>query len=200
VWGGGNPPRDLEASPSGAAREALPQEDDEEEVPLVDKVSPEDSLWKSSAQKADGGSFESAFPEETAEDEPLVPEQSDFLESTADYVGADTGFVLSPEREDGGTGLGEGGGEEAPPFEKLRGASLKSPYGSGIKGGKFTPETSTAVIVNYLDDRDDSLIATDAEAGDLDAADDLDLDLLEYSNNQVLRAKPMIPVPKEPIR
>ncbi|MDR2350239.1 MAG: hypothetical protein LBF41_06400, partial [Deltaproteobacteria bacterium] len=119
------------------------------------------------------------------------PEQSDYLEATTDYSGADEESVVPAEAQELQ--------REVPPFEKMKGAEIDSPFFRGKPGTeKRNPETSTAVIVNYLDDKDDGLMAAQGDEGDLNADDDLDLDLLEYDNAQVLRARPMIPVPREP--
>jgi hypothetical protein len=115
--------------------------------------------------------------------------QSDFLESNSDYVGADTGYVE-------GT---PGSGDLAPPFEnRPAGSTLETPYSSLPGGGRSQPETSTAVIVNYLDDRDDGMFAQEAEEGELGADDDLDIDLLDVPPPPPFFAKPMTPVPKDP--
>ncbi|MDR1036437.1 MAG: hypothetical protein LBT40_07650 [Deltaproteobacteria bacterium] len=147
---------------------------------------PSASLWADPARRI-GTSRESGLREEG--DAPPQAAMSDFLESNSDYVGADTGYVegMAPAPQ------------ETPPFERVRGvATLETPYSSGPGGGRSRPETSTAVIVNYLDDRDDGMFGADPEAGELGAEEDLDLDLLDVPPPAPFFAKPMIPVPREP--
>jgi hypothetical protein len=118
-------------------------------------------------------------------------ERSDFLESNEDYVGV--GAEDEETAENGQMGV-----VEIPPFEKAGGkANIQVPYAVPGGKGKFQPETSTAVIVNYPEDRDDSLIAAQGESMELNADEDLDLDLLELSNAPLFRARPLLPVPKE---
>ncbi|MDR1041363.1 MAG: hypothetical protein LBR80_14630 [Deltaproteobacteria bacterium] len=115
--------------------------------------------------------------------------RSDYLESNTDYVGADAASI---------EGAAPPGGE-APPFElRPAGSTLETPYAAADDGRRNQPETSTAVIVNYLDDRDDGMFAADPDAGELGAEDDLDIDLLEVPATAPFLAKPMIPVPKAP--
>jgi hypothetical protein len=67
------------------------------------------------------------------------------------------------------------------------------------------PDASTAVIVNYLDDSEESLLAShgSGQVGVLGEEEDMDIDLLELSSPGPeairLEAKPMIPVPKSQI-
>ncbi|MDR3153458.1 MAG: hypothetical protein LBW85_04110 [Deltaproteobacteria bacterium] len=143
------------------------------------------SLWKDGAQRARARAPEPAPPASRSA-------ESDFLESNTNYVGADTSSLVDP-------GTGGGGGEEAPPFERRpAGSTVETPYSSGPSGQKQLPETSTAVIVNYLDDKDDGMFAADMDAPELGAEDDMDIDLLEIPTPAPFLAKPMTPVPKAP--
>jgi hypothetical protein len=114
---------------------------------------------------------------------------SDYLESNTDYVGADTGYVEGAHQIP----------QQAPPFEmRPAGSTLETPYSAAASGGRSRPETSTAVIVNYLDDRDDGIFAEETESGELGAEDDLDIDLLDVPPPAPFLAKPMVPVPRDP--
>ena len=66
---------------------------------------------------------------------------------------------------------------------------------------KFTPEASTAVIVNYLEDSDDNFVEAQGQGGQLAEEDDLDIDLMDMRSHEPVRlaAKPMIPAPKVPL-
>jgi hypothetical protein len=76
---------------------------------------------------------------------------------------------------------------------------LETPYGAGAARERSLPETSTAVIVNYLDDRDDGLLLPgDTDGSELGADEDMDIDLLDIPSPAPFLAKPMTPVPKEP--
>jgi hypothetical protein len=64
--------------------------------------------------------------------------------------------------------------------------------------GQSAPDSSTAVIVNYLEDTVDSFFEVEGQARDLSEEEDMDIDLLEQGANvAVLAAKPMIPVPRK---
>jgi hypothetical protein len=62
------------------------------------------------------------------------------------------------------------------------------------------PEASTAVIVNYLEDNDDSMLTSQGAVGELADDEDMDIDLMDahYQESARFVAKPMIPVPKRP--
>jgi hypothetical protein len=66
---------------------------------------------------------------------------------------------------------------------------------------KSKPEASTAVIVNYLEDSEDSFVSAQGQAGELSDEDDLDIDLMDMHSQEPIRfvAKPMIPAPKIPL-
>jgi hypothetical protein len=115
------------------------------------------------------------------------PEESDYLEANNDYVGAAEDSVF-----DAADTM-----EERPPFENMGGdAEIQSPYSNDHQGPPRA-ESSTAVIVNYLDDREDSLIVDQGEYSELGAEEDLDLDLLELNNAPIFKARPMVPVPRQ---
>jgi hypothetical protein len=117
------------------------------------------------------------------------PQESDYLEANSDYVGADAGSVVDPRSQV----------EEKAPFERFDGkAGLESPYAGTRPAGKPRAESSTAVIVNYLDDKEETPMVEEGEYGALGAEEDLDLDLLELNNPPSFKAKPMIPVPRAP--
>ncbi|MDR2338673.1 MAG: hypothetical protein LBF40_00825 [Deltaproteobacteria bacterium] len=115
--------------------------------------------------------------------------ESDYLEADSGYVGADEGSVVPVAKIP----------EEKPPFEKMGGnAGIETPYARNRLSGRPMAESSTAVIVNYLDDKDEGLVVDQGQYGALGAEEDLDLDLLELDNPPSFKAKPMIPVPREP--
>jgi hypothetical protein len=62
----------------------------------------------------------------------------------------------------------------------------------------ISPEASTAVIVNYLEDTDDSMLASQGKVDELAEDEDMDIDLMDMHSQEPLRieARPMIPVPK----
>ncbi|MDR2386032.1 MAG: hypothetical protein LBE80_00420 [Deltaproteobacteria bacterium] len=62
----------------------------------------------------------------------------------------------------------------------------------------ISPEASTAVIVNYLEDTDDSMLASQGKVDELAEDEDMDIDLMDMHSQEPIRleAKPMIPVPK----
>ncbi|MDR1395104.1 MAG: hypothetical protein LBK52_02900 [Deltaproteobacteria bacterium] len=60
------------------------------------------------------------------------------------------------------------------------------------------PDASTAVIVNYLEDTEDSFFEDQGQSTILPEEEDMDIDLLELgSGGVILPAKPMIPVPRK---
>jgi hypothetical protein len=65
----------------------------------------------------------------------------------------------------------------------------------------IAPEASTAVIVNYLEDTDDNMLASQGKVDELAEEDDMDIDLMDMHSQEPLSfvAKPMIPVPKSPV-
>jgi hypothetical protein len=67
--------------------------------------------------------------------------------------------------------------------------------------GRFAPEASTAVIVNYLEDSDDNFLEAQGRAGQLAEEDDLDIDLMDMRSHEPIRleARPMVPAPKVPL-
>ncbi|MDR2367327.1 MAG: hypothetical protein LBF58_04335, partial [Deltaproteobacteria bacterium] len=62
----------------------------------------------------------------------------------------------------------------------------------------ISPEASTAVIVNYLEDTDDNMLASQGKVDELAEDEDMDIDLMDMHSQEPVRleAKPMIPVPK----
>jgi hypothetical protein len=60
------------------------------------------------------------------------------------------------------------------------------------------PEASTAVIVNYLEDNEDSMLASQGQVGELAEEEDMDIDLMDMHYQEPVKflAKPMVPVPK----
>jgi hypothetical protein len=61
-------------------------------------------------------------------------------------------------------------------------------------------DSSTAVIVNYLEDAEDSFFEVEGQAEALSEEEDLDIDLLDQGNVVgVLAAKPMVPVPRKAV-
>jgi hypothetical protein len=68
------------------------------------------------------------------------------------------------------------------------------------KPGKLPPDASTAVIVNYLEDTEDSFFEDQGQATILPEEEDMDIDLLELGAGQaILPAKPMTPVPRKAV-
>ncbi|MDR0548897.1 MAG: hypothetical protein LBI10_05745 [Deltaproteobacteria bacterium] len=66
--------------------------------------------------------------------------------------------------------------------------------------GRLAPDTSTAVIVNYLEDAEDSFFEFEGQASVLTEEEDLDIDLLDpVSTVGVLAAKPMVPAVRKAI-
>ncbi|MDR1607031.1 MAG: hypothetical protein LBT38_01285 [Deltaproteobacteria bacterium] len=70
---------------------------------------------------------------------------------------------------------------------------------SAPKPSKSSPDSSTAVIVNYLEDTEDSFFEVEAQSGVLSEDEDMDIDLLDQAGAGVLAAKPMIPVPRKAV-
>ncbi|MDR1308761.1 MAG: hypothetical protein LBL95_02500 [Deltaproteobacteria bacterium] len=64
-----------------------------------------------------------------------------------------------------------------------------------------SPEASTAVIVSYLDDADDNMVASQGQSGELAEEEDMDIDLMDMHSQEPARfaARPMVPVPKTPL-
>jgi hypothetical protein len=61
-------------------------------------------------------------------------------------------------------------------------------------------DSSTAVIVNYLEDAEDSFFEVEGQAEALSEDEDLDIDLLDQGSVAgVLAAKPMVPVPRKAV-
>jgi hypothetical protein len=62
------------------------------------------------------------------------------------------------------------------------------------------PEASTAVIVNYLEDTEDNMLASQGKVDELAADEDMDIDLLDMRSPEPVRlsARPMVPAPKWP--
>jgi hypothetical protein len=65
----------------------------------------------------------------------------------------------------------------------------------------ISPEASTAVIVNYLEDTDDNMLASQGKVDELAEEEDMDIDLMDMHSQEPVRleAKPMVPVPKSPV-
>jgi hypothetical protein len=159
-----------------APREALPPDTGEDE-PLELHTRVEDEAIKGSGNGDPLGAASS-------------PERTDYLEADTSYSGVEQGA-------DPGEDVPQE--EEKAPFEKLAGnAEIQSPYTMAKAGGKAQAESSTAVIVNYLEDKEESLASGQGEFGALDADDDLDLDLLEMGSPSSFKAKPMVHVPRQP--
>jgi hypothetical protein len=64
-----------------------------------------------------------------------------------------------------------------------------------------SPEASTAVIVNYLEDTDDNMISAQGKVDELGEDEDMDIDLMDMHSQEPVRleARPMTPVPKTPL-
>jgi hypothetical protein len=68
------------------------------------------------------------------------------------------------------------------------------------KPAKSSPDSSTAVIVNYLEDAEDSFFEVEGQASVLTEEEDMDIDFLDQAAGPgVLSAKPMTPVPRKAI-
>jgi hypothetical protein len=156
--------------------------DEEQPLELSEKVKPGEShITEPQLTNVPNADIKLAYPD---------AQESDYLEANSDYVGIGAESVSTH---------GEVLLEEKAPFEKLEHkAEIDSPYKGTRQGGKVQAESSTAVIVNYLDDKEDSPIIAQGDYGALGAEEDLDLDLLELNNPPSFEAKPMIPVPRTP--
>jgi hypothetical protein len=170
------------------------------ELPFPEEagVDPGESLWATVPPPAGDGDASAPAgarpddPEGPGGDAAPVAAASDFLESNTSYVGADTSSLVD-------VGGPRGGGGETPPFERRpTGSTLETPYSAGPAAQKSLPETSTAVIVNYLDDRDDVMLASDIGGPELGDEEDMDIDMLEIPAPAPFLARPMTPVPREP--
>jgi hypothetical protein len=66
--------------------------------------------------------------------------------------------------------------------------------------GGTAPDSSTAVIVNYLEDTEDSFFEIEGQSQNLSEEEDMDIDLLDQGAAVgILAAKPMIPVPRKAV-
>jgi hypothetical protein len=79
---------------------------------------------------------------------------------------------------------------------------LYNPPRAAAKTARMSPEASTAVIVNYLEEDDAGAMAAAGQAGELGEEEDMDIDLLDVANGHEsirLAARPMAPAPKQPL-
>jgi hypothetical protein len=74
------------------------------------------------------------------------------------------------------------------------------PSEGASQSARKAPDSSTAVIVNYLEDAEDSFFEVEGQASALSEDEDLDIDLLDQGAvARAFAAKPMVPVPRKAV-